>query len=89
VKETAYFEGKEYVVKYRHERTIGDDGYPKSHGGKTEAYIVLEYDKDGQPTSIISGIADCSKHDRFIKRMGRMIAKGRLLKRLNEGLCLM
>jgi len=57
-----------YKVKYRHER-VKD----VQKGGKTKASIELK-------GKLIQGIAYCSEHDQFNKKLGRMIALGRLKK---------
>jgi len=67
-----------YLVKFRHERELnGDEILPK--GGKTVAYIVL----DKESGESISAEALCSKKDTFNKVLGRIVALGRLKKKLN------
>lgn len=79
------YNGKEYPLRYRHDRDIGDDGYPKPKGGKTMAYIVTRWNDDGSIGELIGGDAECSKNDVFSKKLGRTIARGRLLKALKNG----
>lgn len=63
--------GEKHKVKYRHER-LGDTSI-ESYGGKTIASIEL----DG---NIKTATAECSRKDAFNKKIGRMIATGRLKK---------
>ena len=83
--EKTEYKGQEYPIRYRHNREIGDDGYPKPHGGSTVAYIVLEWNENGSIAKMLSGTAECSKNDVFSKKLGRTIAKGRLLKAIRNG----
>ena len=89
--EKVEYKGKEYFIKYRHERDMDENGNPEQRGGKTVAYIVLAWKADGSALDVILAEAECSKHDIFNKKLGRIIAGGRLLKdirMMNEGLML-
>jgi hypothetical protein len=86
--EKVEYRGKEYFIKYRHERDIDEDGNPEQRGGKTVAYIVLAWKEDGSILDMMLAEAECSKHDIFSKKLGRTIARGRLLKdikMINDG----
>jgi len=90
-REMVEFKGQEYPVKYRHERLLEECGDIAHRGGKTVAFIVTKYNDDRTPKTMIEGVAICGKKDVFGKKMGRMIAKGRLLKELKqlENACVM
>ena len=70
------FGEKEYLVKYRHDR-----GVPKTfdalnpRGGVTTAQVEI-------PNGTFNAIAVCSPLDNFSKKRGRVIALGRLKKKL-------
>ncbi len=82
------YKGKEYKVKYIHERLwqnmttdelhMGYEPYILPKGGKTTAFIT---DKEG--IELAAGWSDCSKKDVYNKKLGRIISSGRLLKKLN------
>lgn len=83
MKQTIEFRGKEFVVKYKHERPLDDCGNLVARGGKTVAFIVLNYDEiTHKPCMTIEGEAVCSKHDVYCKSLGRKIALGRLEKEI-------
>ena len=67
--------GKEYRVGYYH-KIIEDN---KKVRATTTAFI-----KDDDDNVIVKGIANCSIKDQFSKKMGRRIAKGRMIKALSE-----
>ena len=72
------YKGKEYKVKYSHFREIDiDTGTILPCGGRTIAFI-----SDDENLPINMGIADCSYKDTYNKKLGRMIATGRLLKKI-------
>lgn len=81
-REMVEFRGREFPVKYRHERDTDERGNLKHRGGQTVAFIVMQYDDEGMPLKTIEGEARCCKKDVYNKRMGRQIAKGRLLKEI-------
>ena len=81
-REMICFKDQEFPVKYRHERLIDEYGNPAHRGGKTVAFIVTKYNDDRTPKTMIEGEAVCGKKDVFSKKMGRTIAKGRLLKEI-------
>lgn len=64
-------DGTSYPVKYMHYRIRTKEGI-KSNGGMTVAFI-----EPGEP---IAAIANCSLKDTYSKKLGRMIAAGRLQK---------
>ena len=75
----AEYAGKEYSVWYRHERE-----YERKNAkgkviikGQTVAFIELEDE------SVIEAYAECSVRDYYNKKLGRMIAAGRLKKKLS------
>jgi len=80
------YKGKEYKIKYIHQRRWsepsreefmnGIDFHIKPKGGRTIAFIGDE----GNP--IEYGLSECSVKDSYNKKLGRVIATGRLLKRL-------
>ena len=81
------YKEKVYKVKFIHDRCwyqpttdelhMGFDGYILPKGGRTTAFIT-----DNEGVELASGWADCSKKDVYDKKLGRMIATGRLLKAL-------
>jgi|GEM_PF-5196696 len=77
-------DGKEYPVRFLHKRYKTPDGAISPNGGLTQAYIVLEYDEENKPLEIIDEIADCDPRDNFSRQLGRKIALGRLMKKLEN-----
>jgi len=71
------YKGKEYTVKYKHERVV-KDGVIQTIGGKTIAYIKIN-DKKRESAEAICH----PKKQAFNKRMGRTVSCGRLTKRLS------
>lgn len=70
-------EGKEIHIYFEHNRCKeGDD--LSNRGGKTVAYVI-----DKKTGMITKGEAVCSKKDIYSKKLGRIIATGRLFKKLN------
>jgi len=72
-----------YDIRWRHERnTLIDSRYNieyiriNPNGGRTVAYI---FNTKGKP---IEAYANCSVKDTYNKHLGRVIATGRLLKKL-------
>lgn len=67
-----------YDIRWRHERiNLSPEGLVpciSSKGGRTVAYIM---DKKGKP---IEAYAECSIKDSYNKKLGRLIATGRLFK---------
>lgn len=81
------YDKKEYVVKYQHTRRgipqhkcITRWFYGRPYDAVTRAYIILSY----EPFESIYAEAFCSRKDHFCKKIGRMIALGRLKKKLEE-----
>jgi hypothetical protein len=75
------YKGKEYTVKYHHVQKPGiykGEFSEMPMSGSTEAYIQLE---DG---TCIKEIAYCSAEDQFNKNKGRMVANGKLLKKIRN-----
>jgi hypothetical protein len=68
-------DGKEMHIFYRHEREKDEKGNVSNYGGKTIAYTVID-------DETISGVADCSDKDIYSKKLGRIMALGRLFKTL-------
>ena len=68
-------DGEVYDIKWRHERETKDDNI-LPNGGKTIAYII---DSEG---NTIEGTSNCSIRDTYNKKLGRIIATGRLFKTL-------
>lgn len=68
-------DGKEYRVRYQHHRPTDDKGNLLPKGGTTVASIL----KDDIE---IKAISECSAKDTYRKKIGRIIATGRLLKAL-------
>lgn len=60
-------------IKYIHLRNYDVYGYPTTKGGKTIAFQV-----DGD--KVRYAIAHCNEGDNFCRRIGRLIAAGRLAK---------
>jgi hypothetical protein len=83
MKEKIRYEEKDYDIRYKHERyeedkeVISKYGRPLKISAKTIAYIAKE-----DNTIILKGESFCSVKDQFNKKLGRRIAKGRLLKQL-------
>jgi len=76
-------DGKVFDIRWRHERNyhfIGSSNIhistPLPNGGRTVAYI---FNTKGKP---IETYANCSIKDTYSKKLGRIIATGRLLKLL-------
>jgi hypothetical protein len=70
-------EDEVYNIKWRHERILKEDCVtPIPNGGRTVAYIL---DNEGTP---IEAYANCSERDTYNKKLGRIIATGRVLKLL-------
>ena len=67
--------GEIYDIRWRHERCSLEDVI-QPNGGKTIAYII---DSEG---NTIEGISNCSLKDTYNKKLGRIIATGRLFKTL-------
>jgi len=65
------YNGEEYRVGYQHEIVENN----KKIKAVTTAYI-----KDADDNVIAIGKSVCSKKDQFSKKLGRTIAKGRMLK---------
>lgn len=88
------YKGKMYHVKYVHLRKpqCVTDNYEdmkkfvRANGGKTLAYIELDtpIKINGKETTEIIAEANCSLKDSYNKKLGRMIAVGRLKKRIME-----
>jgi len=70
------YKGQKYRVKYTHIRPILN-GKIQSRGGTTVAFIT-----DREQNVIASGQANVSLKDTYQKKLGRIIATGRLLKAL-------
>lgn len=72
--------GKKNVnIYFQHHRPVWYDErgpHIHNHGGMTEAYVL---DKKGNRTS---AYAKCHKEDVYNKKMGRVIAAGKLFKQL-------
>lgn len=79
-----------YTVKYLHRHGVGriaprwclvgfDHLSPVYHGHSTQAVV---FDPDGNIAA--KGVAMCRPEDQFSKRLGRTIALGRALKKLNK-----
>ncbi len=80
MKETIMYDGIVYIVRYRHLRRVDTNGDISHLGGTTICYI-----KDDVSDNVVAEAeAKCSMKDSFCKSFGRMIAKGRLLKKLNS-----
>ena len=84
-------DGKEYPIRYMHIRLHNDKDEVLSKGGKTVAYIgefqevpeIKDYiPKHKRLIEIERGVANCSRRDVYNKKLGRLIATGRLLKKL-------
>ena len=81
------YNGKEYKIKYIHDRNWADLSTDEMHmgcepyilpkGGTTVAFIT---DNDGN--ILHEAYAVCSVKDTYNKRLGRIISTGRLLKHL-------
>jgi len=72
------YKGKKYKVKYQHYITRSEyTGEILPNGGTTLAFIS---DDDGNDLAI--GYSFCSMKDVYNKKLGRMIATGRLLKKI-------
>jgi hypothetical protein len=69
-------DGTEFRVKYRHLRPTNEKGEYLPRGGTTVAYILKDEVE-------IKGVSECSMRDTYRKKLGRIIATGRLLKTLN------
>lgn len=76
------YNGKNYKVRYAHERTTDLAGTIIPKGGATIAYISDSRHDNKQPP-LISEMAVCSDKDTYDKKLGRKIALGRLLKKLS------
>jgi len=85
--ESVNYKGNEYKIKYIHERQtrpatleefdrLGVREIVLPNGGLTTAFI------GDIEAPIAMGVAPCSKKDIYSKPLGRMIATGRLLKKL-------
>ena len=73
------YKGKTYPVKFHHVRFLeGDKKVPSTNGGVTFASIEIDNDK------CITEKAVCSLRDHFNKKIGRMMAMGRLRKKLKN-----
>jgi hypothetical protein len=82
--ESVNYGGKEYVVKYQHNRVAGS-----CKGGKTVAYISEdERDDNGkflrEVKMLYFATARCSERDGYSRKIGRKIAFGRLKKEIGE-----
>ena len=67
---------KEYDIRWKHERPSDIDGHYLPKGGRTVAYCI-----NGDEERV-EAYADCSIRDTYNKKIGRIIATGRLLKML-------
>jgi len=79
--ESVKYNEKDYKIKIRHTRPtkrLGMNSVFSDKGGKTTAFITLN------DTETISAEAVCSKLDNFSKKRGRLIAIGRLKKKINK-----
>ena len=65
-----------YDIRIKHERVHGEDANILSNGGRTVAYM---FDIDGNK---VETYANCSLKDSYNKKLGRIIALGRMLKLL-------
>ncbi len=72
------YKGKEYDVKYHHERYTDEQDVIRPKGGKTVAYINLDEE------NTLSAFAECSLKDVYVKKLGRRISLGRLRKLLKQ-----
>jgi hypothetical protein len=70
--------GKEMYIRFEHIRRKDEAGNVSNYGGKTVAYIV-----DKVSGGITKGESVCSEKDVYNKKLGRIIATGRLFKILN------
>ena len=68
-------DGEEMHIFFRHERTKDADGNVSNYGGRTIAFIE-------QNKTTVEGVSECSVKDIYSKRLGRIIATGRLFKTL-------
>lgn len=71
------YKGEKYKVKYIHHRQL-IDGKIQAKGGITEAFITDKKTKE----VIANGQAFVSYKDTYQKKLGRIIATGRLMKSL-------
>jgi hypothetical protein len=67
--------GKEMYIRFEHIRRKDEAGNVSNYGGKTVAYIV-----DKVSGGITKGESVCSEKDVYNKKLGRLIATGRLFK---------
>ena len=65
-----------YDIRIKHERLHGEDTNILSNGGRTIAYM---FDTKGNK---LKTYANCSLKDSYNKKLGRIIALGRMLKLL-------
>lgn len=80
--EYATHNGKEYKVRYAHQRVVDEEtGLFNPKGGATVAYISDSREDNPQPP-LVSALAECSEHDTYDKSRGRVISLGRLRKKL-------
>lgn len=70
-------DGKEIEIYFMHGRYRDANGNISSYGGITTAYTLNEYGDIDQKAE-----AKCLKTELFRKKLGRIIAGGRLLKKL-------
>lgn len=73
---------REQGFKYRitHERALDGLGEVSDFGGRTVVEIMADVDQDpanGEEAVLAVGEAVCSRHDRFDRKRGRIIAMGR------------
>lgn len=71
-------DGKEYHIFFQHDRRLDEAGKISNYGGQTVAFTTDK--KSKQITA--KGIANCSEKDIYDKKLGRVIAAGRLFKEL-------
>ena len=62
-------------VNFLHVRNYTDDGEILANGGLTIAFTEA---LDGAKDTLWAGLSKCSDRDSFSKRIGRLIAQGRL-----------
>ena len=80
IKTELSYEGKMYTVRYHHTRFLNKDGkIPMTNGGITFAYIEINEELS------IAAKAVCSLQDNFNKKIGRMMAMGRLKNKIEYG----
>ena len=65
---------RQYTPKYIHLRKYDEDGFLKSKGGATIAYIPANDER----TLYLATMARCHNDEPFTKRIGREVAAGRL-----------